>query len=61
MEIGTGNTSFSQLRLYQSCGYRITGIISDYFTRLYPQPIWENGIQCRDMVRLRKDIVPARS
>lgn len=52
VEIGTGNSSIGQLALYQKCGFRITGIIEDFFIHNYPEPIFENGIQCRDMVRL---------
>lgn len=52
VEIGTGNSSIGQLALYQKCGFRITGIIEDFFIQNYPEPIFENGIQCRDMVRL---------
>lgn len=52
VEIGTGNSSIGQLALYQKCGFRITGIIEDFFLQNYPEPIFENGIQCRDMVRL---------
>mgnify|MGYP001454455990 CR=1 FL=1 len=33
IEIGTGNSSIHQLRLYQKCGFRITGIDHDYFVR----------------------------
>lgn len=56
IEIGTGNSSVAQLALYQKCGFRITGIDKDFFVRHYPEPIWENGIQCRDMVRLAQDL-----
>jgi ribosomal protein S18 acetylase RimI-like enzyme len=56
MELGTGNSSISQLGLYQKCGFRIVGVDVDYFVRHYQQPIFENGIQCRDMVRLRRDL-----
>ena len=52
VEIGTGNSSIGQLALYQKCGFRISGIIENYFIDNYPEPIFENGIQCRDMVRL---------
>ncbi len=52
VEIGTGNSSIGQLALYQKCGFRITGVIEDFFIDNYPEPIYENGIQCRDMVRL---------
>ncbi|OAB43786.1 GNAT family N-acetyltransferase [Paenibacillus glacialis] len=56
IEIGTGNSSIPQLYLYQKCGFRIVGIDKDYFTQHYDEPIFENGLQCRDMVRLRQYI-----
>ncbi|MGN7478599.1 GNAT family N-acetyltransferase [Solibacillus silvestris] len=52
IELGTGNSSIQQLALYQKCGFRMKGIIHDYFVQNYEEPIFENGIQCRDMVRL---------
>ena len=52
MEVGTGNSSVGQLALYQKCGFRIVGVDTDFFVRHYSEPIYENGIQCRDMVRL---------
>ena len=56
IEIGTGNTSINQLFLYQKLGFRISGIIHDYFVDTYQNEIYENGIQCRDMIRLEKEI-----
>lgn len=56
IEIGTGNSSIGQLALYQKCGFRITGVDIDFFTKHYPEEIFENGIQCRDMVRLAQDL-----
>ncbi len=53
VEIGTGNSSIAQLYLYQKYGFRIVGIDKDYFTRHYDEPIFENGLPCRDMVRLQ--------
>lgn len=52
VELGTGNSSIRQLAFYQQCGFRIVGVDGDFFTRHYPQPIWERGILCRDMVRM---------
>ena len=52
VEIGTGNSSLDQLALYQKLGFRITGIVAGFFDD-YPEPIVENGIACRDLVRLR--------
>jgi ribosomal protein S18 acetylase RimI-like enzyme len=56
LEIGTGNSSLGQLALYQKCGFRMASIDRDFFTRHYPQPIYENGLQCRDMVRLAMNL-----
>lgn len=56
IEIGTGNSSIGQLALYQKCGFRLQAIDHDFFIRHYEEEIFENGIQCRDMVRLYADI-----
>ncbi|MDR4885995.1 GNAT family N-acetyltransferase [Fredinandcohnia sp. QZ13] len=56
IEVGTGNSSIGQIALYQKCGFRITGVDIDYFNRHYSEAIFENGIQCRDMVRLALDL-----
>ncbi|GGH26971.1 GNAT family N-acetyltransferase [Paenibacillus segetis] len=56
IEIGTGNSSILQLALYQKCGFRIVGVDQDFFVRHYDEEIFENGIQCRDMIRLRLEI-----
>lgn len=56
LEIGTGNSSIGQLALYQKTGFRIMEIDHDFFIRNYDQPIFENGIQCRDMLRLSMKI-----
>lgn len=56
IEIGTGNSSIGQLALYQKCGFRISGVVKDFFIDYYNEVIMENGIQCMDMVRLRLEI-----
>ncbi|WP_409340869.1 GNAT family N-acetyltransferase [Paenibacillus sp. MBLB4367] len=56
IEVGTGNSSVMQLYLYQKCGFRITGVDPDFFVRHYKEPIYENGIPCRDMIRLQQDL-----
>ncbi|MEK4511956.1 GNAT family N-acetyltransferase [Paenibacillus anaericanus] len=56
IEIGTGNSSMHQLALYQKCGFRITGVDRDFFIRHYEEEIYENGIQCIDMIRLSIDV-----
>ncbi|WP_163856369.1 GNAT family N-acetyltransferase [Paenibacillus elgii] len=56
IEIGTGNSSIGQLALYQKCGFRMTWIDKDFFIRHYDEPIYENGMQVIDMVRLSQDL-----
>ncbi|MGM0853425.1 MAG: GNAT family N-acetyltransferase [Bacillota bacterium] len=56
IEVGTGNSSLGQLALYQKCGFRIVGVDLDFFIRHYSEEIYENGIQCRDMIRLARDL-----
>jgi len=53
VEIGTGNPGVQQMLLYQKCGFRIIGVDLDFFRRTHPEPIFENGIECRDMIRMR--------
>lgn len=56
LEVGTGNSSIQQLQLYQRCGFRITGIDKDFFKIHYNEEIYENKIQCIDMIRLSMNI-----
>ncbi|EJS67239.1 GNAT family N-acetyltransferase [Bacillus cereus] len=56
LEIGTGNSSVSQLALYQKCGFRIFSIDFDYFSKHYEEEIVENEIVCRDMIRLAMEL-----
>ncbi|SFL75469.1 GNAT family N-acetyltransferase [Pelosinus propionicus] len=56
IELGTGNSSIGQLVLYQKCGFRINGIDRDFFVTHYAEEIYENGIQCRDMIRLSQNL-----
>lgn len=56
IEIGTGNSSIGQLALYQKCGFRISSVLKDFFVQHYDEIIMENGIQCKDMIRLRLEM-----
>lgn len=53
IEIGTGNCGINQITLYQKCGFRIVGIEPDFFIKHCKEEIYENGIQCKDMVRMK--------
>lgn len=59
MVLGTGNSTLDALAFYQKEGFRIEAVDRDYFVREYPEPIFENGIACRDMLRLGMALEPA--
>ncbi|WP_418981925.1 GNAT family N-acetyltransferase [Alistipes sp.] len=56
LEIGTGDAGTGQIALYERCGFVRCGVDRDYFRRYYPSPIVENGVECRDMVRLSMEL-----
>jgi ribosomal protein S18 acetylase RimI-like enzyme len=58
IDVGTGNSSFAALAFYQRAGFRIVGVIPNFFVDNYAEPIVENGIRCVDMVRLRLTLTP---
>ena len=51
LEVGTG-TFGHQLAFYQRHGFRVTGVDRDFFIKNYEEPIFEAGIQLKDMLRL---------
>ena len=51
LEVGTGTFGY-QLAFYQKQGFRVTSIDHDFFVNNYPEPIFEDGIQLFDMLRL---------
>ena len=51
VEIGTGTFGY-QLSFYQRFGFRVDSICKDHFINNYDEPIFENGIQLKDMLRL---------
>lgn len=57
LDVSTGSTSIEQLYLYQKCGFRMQSIDKDYFTRHYPEEIFENGLLLRDRVCFSQEIL----
>lgn len=51
IEVGTGTFGY-QLAFYQRAGFRVEGVIRDFFLDNYGEPIFEMGIQLKDMLRL---------
>ncbi|MDP9312834.1 MAG: GNAT family N-acetyltransferase [Chloroflexota bacterium] len=56
MLVGTANSSINNIAFYQKCGFRMDHVRQDYFW-YYRQPHYENGIQIRDMLVFRYDLV----
>lgn len=50
--VGTANTSWSNIAFYQKCGFRMDSVRKNFFDYL-PEPLYEDGIQMRDMIVLR--------
>ncbi len=51
LEVGTGTFGY-QLTFYQRQGFRVTSIDRDFFVEHHAEPIFEDGIQLVDMLRL---------
>ena len=54
LEVGTRTFGY-QLAYYQREGFRVFAIERDFFLINYKEPIYENGIQLKDMLRLAVD------
>ena len=54
--IGTGDAGIHQLYIYQKAGFEMFEIKHRFFLDNFPEPIFENGIQLKHMVMLKKDL-----
>ncbi len=52
LQVGTANSSWPNIAFYQKCGFRMVSVRKDFFDYL-PAPLYEDGIQMRDMLMLR--------
>jgi ribosomal protein S18 acetylase RimI-like enzyme len=55
MLVGTGETP-ATLSFYESCGFKKSHRVKNFFTDNYDHPIFEGGIQLVDMIYLKKDL-----
>ncbi|MDR0214625.1 MAG: GNAT family N-acetyltransferase [Comamonas sp.] len=55
LEVGTGSFG-DQLLFYQRLGFRVSSIERDFFLRNYTTPLWERGVQLKDMLRLTLEL-----
>lgn len=54
--ICTPDIAHKQLYLYQKAGFTIYDIKKNYYPMHYPKPIFEDGVQLKDMVILKQDL-----
>lgn len=54
--IGTGDTGFRQIRMYQAAGFEISDVKKNFFVDNYPEPLYENGLLIKDMIVLSKSL-----
>ena len=50
--IATGKDTFQQ-KFYESCGFSVAEIRKDYFLTAYKEPVFDNGRQLTDQIRLQ--------
>lgn len=55
LQVGTGDSPLT-LPFYQSCGFKISHTVKDFFVNSYDRPIIEEGVQLKDMIYLIKNL-----
>lgn len=55
LQVGTGDSPLT-LPYYEKCGFERSHIVENFFTDNYDHPIFENGVQLKDMIYLRKKL-----
>lgn len=55
LQVGTGDSPAS-LGFYERCGFVRSHVVPGFFTEHYDHPIFEGGVQLRDMIYLKKEI-----
>ncbi|MFW5760857.1 MAG: GNAT family N-acetyltransferase [Cyclobacteriaceae bacterium] len=55
MLVGTGETP-AILSFYESCGFKLSQRVKNFFTDNYDHPMFEGNIQLIDMIYLEKDL-----
>jgi len=58
--VGTANSSIGNIAFYQKAGFRMDHVRKDYFW-YYREPIYEDGIQIRDMLVFRYELIGDRA
>ncbi|WP_343247343.1 GNAT family N-acetyltransferase [Diplocloster hominis] len=56
MYVGTSEKGVS---FYQKLGFEYDRTLPGFFTQHYPEPVYEDGVLCEDMIYLKKDLTAA--
>lgn len=54
MIVGTANSSFNNILFYENCGFKYYKTIGNFFIDNYTEKIFEDEIQCIDMLYFKK-------
>ena len=55
LQVGTGETP-AILKFYEGCGFSLSHRVKNFFTDNYDHPIYEDGIQLKDMIYLQMNL-----
>lgn len=52
LQVGTGDSPLT-IPFYRACGFKRSHVVKNFFTDNYDHPIFEGGIQLRDMIYMQ--------
>ncbi len=55
LQVGTGDSPLT-IPFYERCGFRRCAVVPDFFLDNYDHPIFEAGVQLKDMIYLKRPI-----
>ena len=55
LQVGTGDSPLT-VPFYEKCGFCRSHVIKNFFTDYYDHPIYEGGVQLKDMIYFRKQL-----
>ena len=55
LQVGTGDSPLT-IPFYEKCGFVRSHSVKNFFTDNYDHPIYEGGVQLKDMIYLRKQL-----
>ena len=55
LQVGTGDSPLT-IPFYESCGFRRSHVVKNFFLDHYDHPIFEGGVQLTDMIYLQKSL-----